>query len=165
MTDERSSQENEDPRDRFRRLLDEAEQAELDATIPMEVDTDGETQVLEDPPGSSPEVAELRDDRSSALQGGEIPFEDRETTVLPVPGEPEDDTPTEPHPLSSTPPPPMLGTTPQTSHPAIDEQGMPLPRRVDEIDINATQVTPAAYEPVPAQTRATPPRPVSSSPP
>ncbi|MBM3151603.1 MAG: penicillin-binding protein [Chloroflexi bacterium] len=35
---------------------------------------------------------------------------------------------------------------PEPSRPALDEHGMPLPRRVDEIDMDATRVTPVAYE-------------------
>ncbi len=31
--------------------------------------------------------------------------------------------------------------------PALDADGMPLPRRVEELDLDATRVTPAAYEP------------------
>src|SRR5512143_2230147 len=31
--------------------------------------------------------------------------------------------------------------------PALDKDNMPLPRRVDEIDLEGTRVTPAAYEP------------------
>lgn len=37
------------------------------------------------------------------------------------------------------------GVTP-IRHPAVDDNGMPLPRRVEEIDMGATRVTPAAYE-------------------
>ena len=40
-------------------------------------------------------------------------------------------------------------------HPALDENGMPLPKRVEEIDMDATRVTPAAYQPPAA---AAPPR-------
>ena len=36
--------------------------------------------------------------------------------------------------------------TPAVHHPAIDENGMPLPRRVEEIDMGATRVTPSAFE-------------------
>ncbi|RPI32655.1 MAG: hypothetical protein EHM70_08400 [Chloroflexota bacterium] len=43
------------------------------------------------------------------------------------------------------PPPPALGDTPHKSPPALGTQGMPLPRRVDEIDMDATRVTPSAY--------------------
>jgi penicillin-binding protein 1C len=42
-------------------------------------------------------------------------------------------------------PPDSLGKTPPASMPAIDAFGMPLPRRVDEVDVDATRVTPAAY--------------------
>ena len=40
MTDDKPSPQEEDPRERFRRLLDEADKAEQGATIPMEVDPD-----------------------------------------------------------------------------------------------------------------------------
>lgn len=45
------------------------------------------------------------------------------------------------------------------SQPALDKNNMPLPRRVDEIDLNATRVTPAAFETPsrPLVTRATVP--------
>ena len=49
-----------------------------------------------------------------------------------------------------TEPPPPLGTTPVPRRPAVDERGMPLPRRVDEIDQGATRVSPSAYTPPPA---------------
>ena len=50
-------------------------------------------------------------------------------------------------------------TTPAVYHPAIDENGMPLPRRVEEIDMGATRVTPSAYEHTPAPSMR---RPISS---
>lgn len=37
------------------------------------------------------------------------------------------------------------GTTPKLTLPEIDKDGMPLPKRVDEIDVDGTRVTPAAY--------------------
>jgi len=43
------------------------------------------------------------------------------------------------------PPPPYQGRTPPRSLPAVDQYGFPLPHRVDEIDVNATRVSPAAY--------------------
>lgn len=50
--------------------------------------------------------------------------------------------------LRQTPPPPKpMGDTPQTAPPAMGTQGLPLPRRVDEIDVDATRVTPSAYKP------------------
>ncbi len=56
--------------------------------------------------------------------------------------------------------------TPAIRRPAIDKNGMPLPRRVDEIDVNATRVTPAAYErtPTPAPRRPGPTRPSVAQP-
>jgi 1A family penicillin-binding protein len=39
--------------------------------------------------------------------------------------------------------------TPDTPMPALDKDNMPLPRRVDEIDVGATRVTPAAYNVLP----------------
>jgi 1A family penicillin-binding protein len=39
------------------------------------------------------------------------------------------------------------GTTAKFSRPALDKDNMPLPRRVNEIDIEGTRVTSAAYEP------------------
>ena len=52
--------------------------------------------------------------------------------------------------------------TPDTPVPALDKDNMPLPRRVDEIDVGATRVTPAAYNVLPKATSVQPP---SSTPP
>ncbi len=57
------------------------------------------------------------------------------------------------------PPPPPLGSTPHRQRPALDPEGMPLPRRVDEIDIGATRVSPTAYSSGPVSRPAS--RPVS----
>ena len=43
------------------------------------------------------------------------------------------------------PAPPGLGGAAYSPPPAVDQNGMPLPRRVDEIDVDATRVTPTAY--------------------
>ena len=42
--------------------------------------------------------------------------------------------------------------TPVVRHPAIDANGMPLPRRVEEIDMSATRVTPSAFAHAPTGT-------------
>jgi len=68
------------------------------------------------------------------------------------------------------PPPPLpLGDTPQSAPPALGTQGMPLPRRVDEIDVHATRVAPSAYKPAPRPasrpTRTVPPAPPAAPPP
>ncbi|MFH2104463.1 MAG: transglycosylase domain-containing protein [Chloroflexota bacterium] len=44
------------------------------------------------------------------------------------------------------------GETRLRRRPVIDEQGMPLPRRVEEVDLHATQVSPAAYNHTPPPT-------------
>ena len=60
-----------------------------------------------------------------------------------------------------TPPPPI----------ALDKDNMPLPRRVDQVDMGSTRVTPAAYEPASRQRNGAPqtrnastPRPSQPSP-
>ena len=58
--------------------------------------------------------------------------------------------------------PPEHTPTPDTPMPALDKDNMPLPRRVDEIDVGATRVTPAAYNSLP---KATSVRPVGTAPP
>src|SRR3990172_4978430 len=57
-----------------------------------------------------------------------------------------------------TPSPPPLGNTPPGTPPPTDESGMPLPRRVAEVDPDATQVTGAAYSPA---RRARKPKPAA----
>ena len=48
------------------------------------------------------------------------------------------------------------GGTHPIRHPAVDENGMPLPRRVEEIDMGATRVGQAAYEHTPVATARRP---------
>ena len=56
--------------------------------------------------------------------------------------------------------------TPVVRHPAIDENGMPLPRRVEEIDMGATRVTPSALRiPPPAHASGLPPARLLRNPP
>ena len=52
-------------------------------------------------------------------------------------------------------------TPPAIRHPAIDENGLPLPQRVEELDLDATRVMPSAFEHTPAIKR---PRPIASPP-
>lgn len=46
----------------------------------------------------------------------------------------------------------LPGGTRPIRHPAVDENGMPLPTRVDEIDMGATRVSQAAFEHTPGST-------------
>lgn len=50
------------------------------------------------------------------------------------------------------------GTTPVFTRPALDKDNMPLPRRVDEVDVEGTRVTPAAYQPARYQQPSANPR-------
>src|ERR1044071_2058553 len=74
--------------------------------------------------------------------------------VEPKDGEPTDSTATtQASPAHRTP-------TPRINIP-LDKDNMPLPRRVDELDMDGTRVSPVAYEPPSrtrnAQTRLAPP--------
>jgi len=55
-----------------------------------------------------------------------------------------------------SPSPEEPASTPDTPLPALDKDNMPLPRRVDEIDVGATRVSPAAYNDLPKATTARP---------
>ncbi|GAB4495169.1 MAG: PBP1A family penicillin-binding protein [Anaerolineales bacterium] len=61
--------------------------------------------------------------------------------------------------------PPELGSTPPKAPPALDAHGLPLPRRVDEIDMDATRVTPAAYTVKQTKPAAPPAKPLVAAPP
>jgi penicillin-binding protein 1C len=63
---------------------------------------------------------------------GGSPSDETLASVMSSLGEDEEEFPTKTH-------------TPDTPIPALDKDDMPLPRRVDEIDVGATRVTPAAY--------------------
>ncbi len=60
---------------------------------------------------------------------------------------------------------PFGGNTPPNVKPALDKYGFPLPRRVEETDINATRVSPAAYGPPPQRPWQVTRPPVSAAPP
>ncbi len=70
--------------------------------------------------------------------------------------------------------PPPSGATPTFYRPRLDENNMPLPRRVDETDVEGTRVTRAAYEQIAArqhpaavhqqQPQQTPPPPAPAKP-
>ena len=52
-------------------------------------------------------------------------------------------------------PPPPLGETPHIKPPLVDQNGMPLPRRVPEDDLSGTQVTSSAYRDTSGRSRLT----------
>ncbi len=177
MTEEKPAQ-PEDPRDRFRRLLDEAEKIEKEASAEESQPEPPEEEF--EPPvpkpksdypstyldllGREPEPGEpvhedlLSETRPEDVLSSKVDQVDEDSDEELIEGE------TLPHEEATTPPPPSLGTTPQAAPPALDTQGMPLPRRVDEIDMGATRVTPSSFEDVPAPRPATTP-PVAQPPP
>jgi len=92
-----------------------------------------------------------------------IPPIDLSTQAMPAPDE-EDTAPIGLGP-SGTAYVPFGGRTPPSGMPALDKYGFPLPRHVDEIDVNATRVSPAAYDPNPRRPKPVVVRPqVSSTP-
>ncbi|MFN2235078.1 MAG: transglycosylase domain-containing protein, partial [Anaerolineales bacterium] len=156
MSEKNSSDFPEDPHKRFRRLLDEAEKSEhiaasvynlpevepQKATTEMDHPIDEEQDMLaeiEDPPDSTfapiPKIGEyIRSPYHKGTQLADTHPSKTDSTRAKSPDE------------MATKPPPPLGNTPQTAPPALDTQGMPLPKRVDEIDPGATQVSPIAYQ-------------------
>jgi len=111
----------EDPRERLRRLL-----ASEDETLP-------DLPAADEEPGGSPSdetiasvLASLDQNREEDEHEGEEPMIAEETVIFPE-----------------------ITPTPDTPMPALDKDNMPLPRHVDEIDVGATRVSPAAYNVLP----------------
>ncbi|HBY09163.1 MAG TPA: hypothetical protein DEH22_15805, partial [Chloroflexi bacterium] len=154
MSENPSPPSSEGPSERFRRLLEESKKSEEEAAAAYDFSERPTAPTI--PPEAQPSPAESKppefvSDPAPGLFavpkfGSDSPAP--ETDSAP-PGKPPftttDVTPTRPRQESFTPPPPPLGTTPQTALPAVDPRGMPLPRRVDQVDGGATRVTPVAY--------------------
>ncbi len=122
----------EDPRERFKRLL-----ASEDETLP-DLPVDPDTDINADPDDWWRTRAGAAPDSEPAAPVDEVPA----TQTPPAP------------------PPPQSTQPPRHSVPAVDQNGMPLPRRVNETDLDGTRVSPAAYSP----SSTTPPRPLPASP-
>ncbi len=147
MTANRNSNFEEDPRDRFRRLLEEAEKAERDATVPLESEDKEKTSPpLDSHPKYQTTFQEEKDEEKTepgiiSISPDKKPREaispqvEKEYT-LPLPLQGPDTTSSH-----------LLGDTPQVSSPGMDNQATPLPRRVAEDDLDATRVSPVAYSP------------------
>ncbi len=156
MSENQTPNPNEGPRERFRRLLDEAEKAELEAAAAYDLSEQPTDQMV--PARAQPSAAQssTSGEEVDSTPSGFVPIPMlRATPELPeVNADHLNDThpsgtsvtPTQPRDEAATSPPPPLGTTPMTARPALDTRGMPLPHRVDEIDLGATQVTPVAYQ-------------------
>lgn len=65
-------------------------------------------------------------------------------TRIDLPAEPQKE---EPNPNATTKASPPRRTPTPPPHIPLDENNMPLPRRVDELDLEGTRVSPVAYEP------------------
>ena len=57
---------------------------------------------------------------------------------------------------SGTPPQTPRAVNPATPRPNLDKDNLPLPRRVNQMDVEGTRVTPAAFEPVTSPRNRTP---------
>ncbi|HSB00044.1 MAG TPA: hypothetical protein VLE49_05300, partial [Anaerolineales bacterium] len=85
-------------------------------------------------------------------------------TRIDLPAEPKKE---EPNPNATTKASPPRRTPTPPPHIALDENNMPLPRRVDELDLEGTRVSPVAYDP-PSRPRNVQPRytsPAGTAPP
>src|SRR5512141_2194359 len=82
-----------------------------------------------------------------------------------LPAEPKEE---EPNPNATTKASPPRRTPTPPPHIALDKDNMPLPRRVDELDLEGTRVSPVAYEPPSrprnAQVRLAPPTQIPAQP-
>jgi len=143
---EEENQAGEEPRQRFRRLVESSETAEENSLTP-----------LSEPAGEATEEEPEAEATGQDEEEGDSLADTQPTRFVSAPlktGDKDDIPPDEADtgaskPLaaqSATPPPPSLGDTPKTPPPAVDERGMPLPRRVSETDETATQVTASAYK-------------------
>ncbi|MCB9136535.1 MAG: transglycosylase domain-containing protein [Anaerolineales bacterium] len=114
------------------------------------------------PPAPSPSNAALHT-LSFDDSGDDAPPNPSDDQLIVPPPSPTQSTvpPNEAYRAVRTPPPP-LGTTPTRLPPALDERNMPLPKRVDQIDVGATRVSSSAYS---SQRPPSQPRPGSAQPP
>ncbi len=117
MSSDSSDSPEKDSRDRFRRLLSSSEGGE-EETLPP-VSQDGEKSQEEITPRYVSLAPQVRGDLGD----------------------------TSPNKPSAPAVPPTPDQTPATAPPAFENEDMPLPKRVDEVDMGATRVTPAAYTP------------------
>ena len=176
MSEETTQPPQEEPRDRFRRLLSETEEEENQLAV--ETEESSELNRPEDEgdafgPASQDERENVQSEVPQAKDAPDISrSQPADTLIFPVeeneeeqgaekavenPPEPafdEGDTvPVNATRLSSgqrdgqTRPTVVSGQTPQKNPSMLDRNGFPLPRRVNEIDVDATRVTPTAYAP------------------
>ncbi len=148
---ENPSNPNESPHERFKRLFAEAQDP---AKAPP-----SKAQIFETAPRPPRPAPEVQTGKTEVIPAGV-------TEQTPVPAAPEDaaanaaaqemqrrreteesasSQKTQVPPAPEKPAPPPLGTPPQVAPPALGTHALPLPRRVDQIDPNATRVSASAY--------------------
>ncbi len=140
----------ESPARRLRRLLSEVEKDEQAAPVPPFTD---ETLPLQEDEGQKEATPPILPESGDTLligpdladQAGQELVDQDEVSPAKVEPPPAGLETTHPMSARATPPPPALGATPSKSPPAMGTQGLPLPRRVDEIDVDATRVSSAAF--------------------
>ncbi len=161
-------EEEEDPRRRFRRLLQESEEAEEQAEgfLPEAAPLDAglPTLALDASSGPEPPSAAALNGLTEEMAALEAETRPGEAQYPPQTASPADTAPApalgDTHPRKAQPaapgyeetlPPPPGSALPPITPPPVDARGMPLPRRVPPEDAGATRVTPAAYHapPVP----------------
>lgn len=145
MSDESNQSPNEHPGQRFRRLLSESEEYEDEISHeqgqqkiappsnPITDQGDGKPETEQNPePPQKIEESGIGIDAQFTAATGEQSLS--ESTAMPL------------STISDTEYA-QTWNTPPASPPAVGTQGLPLPRRVNEIDVDATHVSPVAYQP------------------
>jgi len=139
--------------ERFRRLLFSPEEEEASSKTPpapLKVPPSEETSSLEEtqPPDlpTDTEITPYSETQSPEQPLSIPPGLSPDLDKFPAPGK----TPTPNKPGAFIPPPPPLGDTPLgasslKSPPSLGTQGLPLPPRVNEVDMDGTHVAPSAY--------------------
>ncbi len=150
----------ESPHERFRRLLAEAQESTPKPAVTEPSAKEPSAERKESPQtGLSPAVSTTQPTERLPHSKEELPPAVEQTLVGQtwIDGKPlqteilegkdeELPQPTQKVERAETPLPPPLGETPHMPPAALDSHAMPLPRRVSEIDVAATRVSPAAYE-------------------
>lgn len=191
MTESDHSAFPEDPSDRFRRLISEAEEEaeNVPEDLPLQYES---SESGDDHPDSQGQPASGNGEVDRPEATAEMPAEEvdgsSETEMMEQEDSPDRDrnlsetSPSRPQvsptgtDLSETRPSsrsredsrrsagPPPNSTLGSYRPALDTNGMPLPRRVDEIDLDATRVAPSAYSDAQSSRRSVT-RPPSGPPP
>lgn len=154
MAEESNPPINEHPNQRFRRLLSESEEYEDEISSEFEpLETASSSKLKNELAPGTPEIEQESED-SLKVENTNIDaqftgvMDDQtlfESTAMPL--KPAVD-------ISSA----QTKKMPPASPPAVGTQGLPLPKRVNEIDVDATRVSPTAYQPVRAEKVTTPPQ-------